>query len=172
MSAPAANRRCRPPPRQARRILESFALQSHLGFMRLRRTLAVGVCLLMACVSSFAAICDLSCAMPHAHATQPANAAVMPAHFHCAHTARRGSSPAIVHRVSSHQNCSTAPCRQPLGSAVAAKAPVDISRTHGLVTSAAIDCVPKQRGAAGSCLTDAPQYHELSPHSLALVLRI
>jgi|SRR5664279_1222265 len=86
--------------------------------MRQKRTFAVGIALLMLCVSSFASVCELSCSLPHSAAMpahnsasqQPGPAGVMIVHSHCGDVAVPVSSHPASYNLESGSNCSGSPC--------------------------------------------------------------
>src|ERR1035437_5199452 len=93
--------------------------------MRVKHVLAVGVSVLLLCVSSWASVCELSCSLSHAHpvpkptrgsSAKPAHevgtSEMNALHSHCGHANMARPSSAANHSFESTSHCTNAPCVQ------------------------------------------------------------
>jgi hypothetical protein len=94
-----------------------------MGCMQLKHVVAVGLSVLLLCVSSWASVCELSCSLSHAYpepargssATQAHELSTSEAnapHSHCGHAKAARPSSAANHSFESTSQCTNAPCAQ------------------------------------------------------------
>jgi hypothetical protein len=151
--------------------------------MAIRRLFAVGVALLVLCVSSFASVCELNCTLPHSNEVpaHPSRVGVVPdvkavpamSHSHCGHAMVGSSKNGSAANYTDRSKCSG---QLPCDTATLFSTPFKVSDNAGRVSRIGVLSVELHLPAAISGDNPAkliqnhapPKLPQVNPFSVAL----